>query len=110
MMALPTVLAREGGQFTLFVPADLEAFTGHFPGDPILPGVVQVDWAIRLGAEVFGPLGPFSGLDQVKFLEPIRPGATLTLDLALDRGSLKFQYSGAQGRITSGIARFGGAP
>lgn len=129
---LPTVLARVPGPqapgpgegparirglaLTLALDPDLLAFQGHFPGDPILPGVVQVDWAIRFGAEAFGPLGRFCGLDQVKFLGLIRPGERVELRLlwapgpvaagAPGEAMLRFQYL-VEGVVRStGAARF----
>jgi 3-hydroxymyristoyl/3-hydroxydecanoyl-(acyl carrier protein) dehydratase len=115
MMPLPAVARRDriaAGQaaFTLVPGAGHPAFAGHFPGDPVLPGVVQVDWAVRLAREAFGPLGGFRGLDQAKFLRPARPGEALELRLALDRGAdalrLRFQYQGPAGRVSSGTVRF----
>ncbi|MGA2081520.1 MAG: hypothetical protein ABSH53_13055 [Holophaga sp.] len=113
MMALPAVTPRGTGPdgeavFTLAVGPEHPAFRGHFPGDPLLPGVVQVDWAVRLGREAFGPLGDFQGLDQAKFLRPVRPGVPLELRLALAPGSgrLRFQYQDAEGKVSSGTALF----
>ena len=132
---LPTVLARVPGPepvpgegpvrirdltLTLALDPDLLVFQGHFPGDPILPGVVQVDWAIRFGTEAFGPLGRFRGLEQVKFLGLIRPGERVELQLgwASDRGAdpvarsapgeatLHFKYMVAGGVRSTGAARF----
>jgi len=101
-----------GTVFTLDLGPELPVWQGHFPGDPVLPGVVQVDWAIRLGTAAFGPLGRFAGLDQVKFLAPIRPGGELELRLALDpaRSRLDFQYWRGAVRHGSGQVRFQPAP
>ena len=113
MMPLPPCRRNpDGSGFTLALGPDLAAWRGHFPGDPVLPGVVQVDWAIRLGEALFGPLGRFSGLDQLKFLAPIRPGCEVEVRLALDpaRASLGFQYLGEAGRLSSGLVRFQPAP
>ena len=113
MMPLPPVIRRgpcgDGPSFTLAIGPELPAFRGHFPGDPVVPGVVLVDWAVRLGREAYGDLGPFAGLDQVKFLEPVRPGDEVELVLALERGDsgtrLRFQYLGS-GRKASGTVLF----
>ena len=55
---MPDVLSetREGDKVTmvLFVPATLGHFAAHFPGFPILPGIVQVDWAVRYARLVAG--------------------------------------------------------
>jgi len=112
MMPLPSVMrSLDGGTvFTLELSPDAPAFQGHFPGDPVLPGVIQVDWAMRMGEQVFGPLGAFAGLDQVKFLEAIRPGNEVELRLDLDQtGSqprLRFEYRGRTGRKSAGVVLF----
>jgi len=95
MMSLPAQLLRRDSReavYALALGPDLQAFQGHFPGDPVLPGVVQVDWAVRLGEAAFGPLGAFRGLDQLKFLAPIRPLEPLELTLTAAPGRLRFQY------------------
>ncbi len=115
MPLLPTVLGRTpapGASFTLAMDADLTAFQGHFPGNPVLPGVVQVDWAIRFGTEAFGHLGRFRGIDQLKFLDRIVPGETVQLHLGFEPapetglGRLRFQYQAGPVRKSSGVVRF----
>ena len=108
---LPTVLDRAPGpeaSFTLALDAELAAFQGHFPGNPILPGVVQVDWAIRFGAQAFGDLGRFQGIDQLKFQDLIRPGGTLELQLGYDpaHGRLRFRFLAGAVKKSSGVIRF----
>jgi predicted hotdog family 3-hydroxylacyl-ACP dehydratase len=108
---LPAVLARQAGPepvFTLAVDADLVGFQGHFPGHPVLPGVVQIHWAAGFGAEAFGPLGAFCGLAQVKFHQAIGPGRTVDLRLAFDpaRGQLRFAFQDGLDLLSSGVVRF----
>lgn len=107
MMALPEILGRDPEGATLFLDPGHAAFQGHFPGDPVLPGVVQVDWAVRLGEEAFGPQGTFAGLSQVKFLEAMRPGETVNLRLGRTRpGTLTFTYLSGGTRKSSGSILF----
>jgi 3-hydroxymyristoyl/3-hydroxydecanoyl-(acyl carrier protein) dehydratase len=108
---LPNVLARRPDPevcFTLRMDPDLLGFQGHFPGDPVLPGVVQVDWAVRFGTEAFGPMGAFRGLGQLKFHQVIRPERTLELHLALDRarGALRFSYQDGPDVLSAGVVQF----
>lgn len=109
MIPFPRSLRPSGpGAFAFEVEPEHPAFEGHFPGQPILPGVVQVDWALRLGAEAFGPFGAFLALEQLKFQAVIVPEEPLELRLAWDAaaGELAFTYSGAAGKKSSGFARF----
>jgi len=111
MTALPTVVRRESGEEEMFVLAlepDHLVFQGHFPGNPILPGVIQVDWAIRLGTEAFGPLGDFQGISNLKFMSIIQPLETLELRLTFDReaGKLGFRFDGPMGRKSTGVVLF----
>jgi hypothetical protein len=108
MMPLPPAVRTPDGGFRLALEPGLPAWDGHFPGDPVLPGVLQVDWAVRFGIQAFGSLGRFAGLDQLKFLAPIRPGCQVELHLDWDagKGTLAFRYLGAGGRLASGLVRF----
>jgi 3-hydroxymyristoyl/3-hydroxydecanoyl-(acyl carrier protein) dehydratase len=94
------------GQVTLQLglPEDLPGFLGHYPGFPILPGVVQIDWVMRLAAAHLG-CGQRSATDfRIKFKQVISPCSHLTLTLRHDaaRGRLEFVY-----RCGSGIASQG---
>ena len=110
MSSQPTVRAvrREGmhAELDLFIPASLDFFADHFPRLAILPGVVQVDWAITLGREHLGLPGAFRGLRNVKFMSPVLPGATLTLSLDRAEHELSFAYRAGERTFSSGRALF----
>lgn len=111
MSILPTIVKRTqdtGATYTLALAPELLAFQGHFPGDPVLPGVVQVDWAAHFGAEAFGPLGTFQGLEHIKFMRIIRPGEVVDLHLVFHPGTgkLVFTYASEEGKKASGVLLF----
>ena len=83
---------------------EMDVFAGHFPGTPILPGVVQVDWALRLATEYLGVSIPAARRFQVKFRQIIRPDADLSLLLKRDnsRGKLSFTYLSGETIAASG--------
>lgn len=91
-------------QLELVVPLDLAHFTGHFPGTPILPGVVQVDWAITLGQHLMSLPPRFAGMEVLKFQQLVRPGDRLSLTLRFDqeRGKLHFAYRNGEAACSSG--------
>ena len=93
-------------EFEIRVPAGLIYLQGHFPGEPVLPGVVQVHWAIQLASERFDLKPDFAGIDGLKFHRVIEPETALRLELELvaETGKLHFSYSSeslvySQGRI-----------
>jgi 3-hydroxymyristoyl/3-hydroxydecanoyl-(acyl carrier protein) dehydratase len=90
----------------LHVPPELAHFPGHFPGLPILPGVVQVDWAVRFAREHLGVTGEFARLENVKFLALVRPDAQLQLELRGDTAQVDFVFSAGERRYASGRAVF----
>ncbi|MFT0865191.1 AMP-binding protein [Pseudomonas sp. CAM1A] len=91
-------------QLRLAVPLDLPCFTGHFPQTPVLPGVVQVDWAIALAAPLLAANLRFAGMEVLKFQQLVRPGDMLQLDLRFEaaRGKLYFSYTRAGQPCASG--------
>lgn len=79
----------------LVISGDLAYFNGHFPKTPVLPGVVQVDWAIALGQPLLDQPRRFAGMEVLKFQQLVRPGDQLLLTLRFDaeRGKLYFAYT-----------------
>ena len=75
-----------------------EFFTrGHFPGNPIVPGVIQCEimaqsCAILVKDESPGHITLYAGLDQVRFKNPVKPGDLCEVTATLDerRGNLFF--------------------
>jgi 3-hydroxymyristoyl/3-hydroxydecanoyl-(acyl carrier protein) dehydratase len=63
---------------SLPVAADHPAYAGHFPGRPILPGVVLLDAALHALAARQGMAGS-AQLKSAKFHSPVQPGEALTL-------------------------------
>jgi len=96
---------------SLTVPEDLLYFDGHFPGSPILPGVVQLDWAIARGRHYFDMPPVFRDIAMLKFQQVITPGATVELELAWDsaKSSLQFKYLSQAGQHASGRVIFAAA-
>lgn len=95
----------------LSVIPELAHFAGHFPAMPLLPGVVEVDWAVRYAREYLGVKGRFLALENVKFLAPVRPADVLQLRLEWDaaRRSLAFSYTDAHRKYATGRIAFGSA-
>ncbi|BBP68456.1 AMP-binding protein [Pseudomonas sp. Seg1] len=88
----------------LSVPPDLAYFSGHFPKAPVLPGVVQVEWAVDLGRQLLNLTGPFAGMEVLKFQQLVRPGDEIQLHLRFDpeRSKLYFAYRNDTATCSSG--------
>lgn len=86
---------------------DNSCFEGHFPGHPVLAGVVQVDWAIRLGQAAFAIERTFQSVQVLKFKRVVTPDATLHLNLRMNGPDrLYFRYDWAGQEASSGRVHF----
>jgi acyl-CoA synthetase (AMP-forming)/AMP-acid ligase II/3-hydroxymyristoyl/3-hydroxydecanoyl-(acyl carrier protein) dehydratase len=56
------------------VPRDLGCFSGHFPGHPVVPGALQLDWVMDVAAELLDAPPRIAELESLKFSAPLRPG------------------------------------
>jgi 3-hydroxymyristoyl/3-hydroxydecanoyl-(acyl carrier protein) dehydratase len=94
---LPEVLEErpdEGGvTVELHVPESLAFFPGHFPDTPIVPGVVQIQWAMHFARVCLGLDLPFGHMEVIKFKELMQPGERLSLRIRYQPGALKLQFS-----------------
>ena len=107
-MKLPKIIAitinENEGVFSLDLSPELEVFQGHFPGHPILAGVVQLDWAMQLAVEYLGNNQRVAQEFKVKFHRIIKPNVPLSLTLQLNRakGRLFFTYRTSDQIMSSG--------
>jgi 3-hydroxyacyl-[acyl-carrier-protein] dehydratase len=62
------------------IPPDHPSLPGHFPGRPLVPGVVLLDRVIAAIEARNGPLGALR-LPQVKFMQPLLPGEEARVEL-----------------------------
>lgn len=72
------------------VAPDHPAIPGHFPGRPVVPGVLLVDGVIEAAARWLGNPLRVLGLRRAKFLAALLPGEVAIIDLELIGDSLDF--------------------
>ncbi len=85
------------------VPLDHPAFAGHFPGTPILPGVVLLDTVLSCIAKARSITLERCEISSVKFLSPAQPGDELEIQHSLAaNGSIRFDITVGQRKIASG--------
>lgn len=85
---------------------DASVFDGHFPDLPILPGVIQLDIAVRACAAWHAPQH-FRSVEKLKFQEPAVPGDTITLHLTKHTdNAVAFHYTLDGRSLSSGVVVF----
>lgn len=109
---LPEILAHQaiadGVTLILRIPETLSYFSGHFDQIAIVPGVVQIQWAVHFAREHLGLKGVFSHMEVVKFKELLLPGQSLQLSLRYhgEAGKLEFCYRSETAEYSSGRIYF----
>ncbi|MDP2818295.1 MAG: MaoC/PaaZ C-terminal domain-containing protein [Polaromonas sp.] len=99
------------GETSLSFAAGHPAFAGHFPGRPIVPGVLLLDAAIH--AVLQARQGADSGsatcqVSSAKFLSPVSPDESLTLSWRdTGKGQVRFDIAGSGRQVATGVLGFG---
>ena len=83
------------------IPADHPSLAGHFPGRPIVPGVVLLDRVIDAIAMAHGELPPLR-LPQVKFLQPLLPDQSAAVELQGQSPRWRFRVLRGDDLLASG--------
>ena len=79
-------------------------FDGHFPGNPIYPGVLVLEslaqaaaFLLQVSDQSFGKrLGMLSGIDKARLLKPVLPGSLLRCEVTLTKKKPPFYFSDCQ--------------
>lgn len=89
------------------VPENLDVFRGHFPEEPILPGVLVIEMMAQTGAlavlsceQYRGKIAYLAAIESARFRRPIRPGDTMRAEAVL--GPIKRRVGRAQGMVYVG--------
>jgi 3-hydroxyacyl-[acyl-carrier-protein] dehydratase len=86
-------------------------FQGHFPGAPVMPGVLQIEALAQVGAILAlreftdreNKIPFFSGIDNAKFRRPVVPGDTLVLEVTALRIGSKVQKMRGEAKVNGQI-------
>ena len=98
---------RSCGSFV--IPAGHPCLPGHFPGDPVVPGVVLLDHALALVQAAFAGQG-VRDAPIVRFRRPVRPAQAITVQVRPGRrGALDFTGSHEGAIVLSGSVRLTGS-
>ncbi len=81
---------------------------GHFPGNPVVPGVILCEIlaqsaCVLLAGEAEGATPFFTGLDKVKFKTPVRPGDTLETECVITKAKPPFYFAEGQGSVNGKV-------
>jgi 3-hydroxyacyl-[acyl-carrier-protein] dehydratase len=89
-------------------------FQGHFPGHPVMPGVLVVEAMAQVGGVLLlsmtgndGKIAYFGGMDKVRFRKPVLPGDTLITEVELLRNRGDIGKVRVTGRVNRQIVAEG---
>jgi 3-hydroxyacyl-[acyl-carrier-protein] dehydratase len=105
MSAGATIVAR------YHVTGDEAFLAGHFPGNPIFPGVLQLEALAQAGGIALladeryaGRLALFGGVEKVRWRRIVRPGDTLRLEVTLERLSARGGWGSARATVDGQVS------
>ena len=91
----------------IVVEADCEFFKGHFADQAVLPGIGQIDFAIKMVSRYFGiDMYQFNSIPQAKFKKVVVPNDNLTLNLTKKANVISFEYRLEEEQVSLGKLKY----
>ncbi len=93
-----------------YIRGDEWFLDGHFPGNPIVPGVIlceilaQSACVLLTGEDTGGRVPMYTGLDKVRFKRPVRPGETIETECGIVRAKPPFYFCQGRGTVNGELA------
>ncbi len=87
------------------VPTGLACFAGHFPDGALVPGVLQLDWALELAGELLGAPPAVTEIQQLKLRTPLLPGSEFRIRTRLVGSRVDFRLWAEHCEYASGRIR-----
>ena len=89
---------------TMTIAPDHPALAGHFPGMPVVPGVVLLDEALHAIGAALGTDLSTCRIASVKFISPVLPGQAIDiLHDSADGGAIRFTLMHGARKVASGV-------
>ena len=87
-------------------------FDGHFPGNPVMPGVVQCEIIAQASCVLFadelkGKTAYYAGIDKLRFRKMVRPGDTMEVTSTILRKKLNFFVVKGEARVDGEVCASG---
>jgi len=101
-------MSGSGFRTTFVIEAGHPSLPGHFPGNPVVPGVVLLDRVAAVLEAAMG--GVIARIGAVKFLAPLRPGETAALHVTHADGRARFHIERDGTPVLRGHAELVAAP
>ena len=83
---------------------------GHFPGNPVVPGVILCEMMAQATCVLLSESLPegstpyFTSLDKVKFKNPVRPGDTLETECVITKSKGPFYFASGKGYVNGKLS------